>query len=353
MSGRPEGLRERLRTLRALDVEVAARAALAVALPLLVLVALGRVEWLAYASFGAMTALYGRSERYRVRMRTVTLGGLTLLACITLGLVLAVTLAPLWLVVVGLVAVIAGGILVSAAGGLFPATPIFFVFAFAVCAQTPTPTDEVPARLLVAVATAAFAWALTMSGWVLRRAGGAQSELMFKPLRAGTALRHAAYRDPRVWLTIGQNVIGALLAGGLAMLVGIGHPYWAVVSVVAVIPPPGAAHSISRAIHRILGTCLGVIVTGLVLFPDPPVGVLVAVIVVSQFGAEILVGRHYGAALLFITPLALTVAHLAAPVPVTGLLVDRAVETALGGVIAIALVLLARWLVPRRPHTLA
>jgi uncharacterized membrane protein YccC len=141
-----------------------------------------------------------------------------------------------------------------------------------------------------------------------------------------------------VWLSIGQMVAGSLIAGGLAILAGLGHPYWAVVSVVAVLPPAGARHSTSRAFHRIFGTTLGVGITALVLLPGPPVWVLILVIAIGQFGAEILVGKHYGAALLFITPLALTVAHLASPVSVTGLLVDRVVETALGGAVALVIV---------------
>ncbi|HSP74931.1 MAG TPA: FUSC family protein, partial [Cryobacterium sp.] len=67
---------------------------------------------------------------------------------------------------------------------------------------------------------------------------------------------------------------------------------------------------------------------------------------------EILIGKHYGAALLFVTPLALTVAHLAGSVAVPTLLVDRVVETALGGAVAVLIVLAARGLVrlgERRP----
>ncbi|WP_158251222.1 hypothetical protein [Cryobacterium sp. Y11] len=42
------------------------------ALPLTVLVLTGQLGWAAYAAFGAMTALFGRNEPYRVRLRTVT-----------------------------------------------------------------------------------------------------------------------------------------------------------------------------------------------------------------------------------------------------------------------------------------
>jgi len=48
-AGKPETLLERLRSLRALDVEVASRASAAVVIPLLLLVAAGHVDWAAYA----------------------------------------------------------------------------------------------------------------------------------------------------------------------------------------------------------------------------------------------------------------------------------------------------------------
>ena len=59
-----------MKSLRALDLEVASRASIAVVVPLVVLVLLGRIDWAAYASFGAMTSLYGRNEPYRLRART-------------------------------------------------------------------------------------------------------------------------------------------------------------------------------------------------------------------------------------------------------------------------------------------
>ncbi|TFD59978.1 FUSC family protein [Cryobacterium suzukii] len=329
-------------SLRAFQFEVASRAAVAAALPLTVLVLTGQLDWAAYAAFGAMTALFGRNEPYRVRLRTVTVAGALMLAIITFALILALVEAPLIVLTAGLVVVIVAGIVVAAMAGLFPATPIFFVFGYAVIAQLPTPGDEFWPRLTVAVASAAFAWLLTMSGWLLRRVAGRRGPDLYKNLVHGALTRPAAIRDRRVWVSVAQNVVGALAAGSLALAAGIGHPYWAVVSVVAVLPPPGAKHSVSRAFHRMIGTTLGVGLTALVLLPGPPVAVLILVIALGQFGAEILIGRHYGAALLFVTPLALTVVHLTSPVPVPALLVDRVLETVLGSVIALAIVLLVR-----------
>ncbi|WP_395245884.1 FUSC family protein [Agromyces sp. MMS24-K17] len=337
-----------LRELRAADIEVAARAALAAAVPLAILLAVGRVEWAPYAAFGGMTAIFGRGEAYRGRLRTVTVAAVALVASVALGISVALAGAPVPLTAVALVVVLVAGTLTANVARLGPPTALFFVFAVLVCASVPTPADEAWVRLGIAVASAAFAWALTMSGWVLRRLAGRSGQAPFKPLRAPRPVRRAALRDPAVWLVIGQQVAGGLVAGALALAFGIGHPYWAVVSVVAVIPPAGAAHSLSRAWHRVLGTAVGVVVTGLILWPDPAAWVLVLVVAVAQFGAEVFVGRHYGTALVFITPLALVVAHLGQPVPVEALLVDRLVETVLGCAAGILAVLAGRAIRPTR-----
>ncbi|WEO76686.1 FUSC family protein [Cryobacterium sp. SO2] len=339
---RPESLRQWARSVRALDLEVASRATLAMVVPLIVLVIAGRVDWAVYATFGGMTALFGRGEPYRLRARSVSIAAVGMLGSIGFGLVMAAIGAPLALLTLGLMAVIVLGVLLISSTGLFPGTPLFFVFAYTVCAQVPTEPGDVLPSLLVGAAGAAFAWLVTMSGWAVRKAAPERSAALFKALPRRPRINRAAYRDRLVWLSIAQMLVGVLVAGGLAILAGIGHPYWAVVSVVAVLPPPGARHSTSRAFHRIFGTVAGVVLTALILLPGPPMWVLILVIGIGQFGAEILVGRHYGAALLFITPLALTVSHLASPASVSELLVDRVVETALGGAVALVIVVITR-----------
>ncbi|MGN7797985.1 FUSC family protein [Leifsonia sp. 22587] len=329
------------------------RAALAVAVPLSVLFAVGRLDLTAYATFGAFTALYGRNEPYRYRVRTLTVAAIALLASIAAGIGLAVAGEPLPLVAVALVVVVGGGTLFVTVFQIVPPQSLFFVFALLVCAAIPTAPADVLPRLGLAAVSAAFAWLLTMSGWAIRRIPGASQGLLARSglvteLRRRPGIDTAALRDPRVWLTVVQNVVGVLLAGGIALAFGFGHAYWAVVSVVAVIPPARAAHSISRSLHRIVGTVVGVAVTAVLLSWSPPAAFVIAVIVVCQFFAEILVARHYGAALVFITPLALSVSHLANPTPIGTLVIDRVLETVLGAGIGIVLVLLARGFERRR-----
>lgn len=336
-----------------LSVEVGLRAGLAVAVPLLLLFAVGRLDLTAYATFGAFTALYGRNEPYRLRVRSVTVAAVCLLVSISLGVVTAVLGEPLWLLTLLLVVIVTAGTLVATAFQLLPAQPLFFVFALVVCAAVPTSAADALPRIGLAAAVAAFCWLLTMSGWVVRRLAGRErlerrNTVLLKELRRRPVVDRAVLRDPRVWLTIAQNVLGVLIAGGIALTFGLGHAYWAVVSLVAVIPPARAAHSISRSLHRISGTIAGVALTALLLFWSPPALFVIGVVVVCQFFAEILVGRHYGWALIFITPLALSVSHLATPAPLATLVVDRVLETVLGAGVGILLVLLARWLERRQ-----
>ncbi|MET0976720.1 MAG: FUSC family protein [Leifsonia sp.] len=337
----------RTSALRGLDVEVALRAAIAVVVPLTVLVIIGRLDWAAYGAFGGMAAIFGRRERYRMRVRTVPAAAGGILVSVTAGTVLAAAAAPLWAEAAVLVGVIVLGILLIAVLRMAPPTPLFFVFGLLVCASVPTAPSEVLPRLLVAVLSAAFAIAVSLSGWSLRRALGPRGAAAFTPLSPIAPLRPEALRDRTVWLNIAQNVVAAVAAGAVAAGLGIGHPYWAVVGAVAVVPPPGAAHSLARAWHRVIGTLGGIVVAGLILWPSPPVAVLVIVVGVAQFAAEVLVGRHYGAALLAITPLALVVSYLSHPVALDGLLADRVVETLLGCLAGVVVVLLARSIGPR------
>ncbi|NNC11783.1 FUSC family protein [Planctomonas sp. JC2975] len=334
----------RIPRLRGLDVEVAFRAAVAVVVPLLILMAIGRLDWGAYAAFGAFTALYGRSEPYRQRVVSMTVAAVGLVLCIAAGSLLAAAAAPLWGVALVLIAVTTVGTLVAAAIDLLPRGPLFFVFALLVCAGLPTPVSELGQRMLVAVLSAAFAWALGMSGWVLRRLTPGRLSRVYRPLGRVTT-RRSIVRNRRVWLAVVQNGTGALAAGGIAVALGIGHPYWAVVSLTAVIPPPHGPNSTVRAIERIVGTALGVGAAAVLLVPNPSDGVLVVAIGVCQFVTELLVGWFYAAALVFITPLALSVSELGRTTAVGPLLGDRLLETVLGAGIGLILVVIGRWVV--------
>jgi uncharacterized membrane protein YccC len=68
--------------------------------------------------------------------------------------------------------------------------------------------------------------------------------------------------------------------------------------------------------------------------------VIVLMVIVLQFAAEMFVLRHYALALIFITPLALLMTELAAPSDPSALMVDRAIQTAIGALVGISVVYL-------------
>jgi uncharacterized membrane protein YccC len=92
----------------------------------------------------------------------------------------------------------------------------------------------------------------------------------------------------------------------------------------------GLQLQVVRGVNRILGTMGGLLLAwGLLLVPMDSIAV-VLVLAVLQALTELLVARHYGLALLFITPLALLVTQRADPQQMNSLLQARLLETIIG-----------------------
>ena len=79
---------------------------------------------------------------------------------------------------------------------------------------------------------------------------------------------------------VARYAIGVLLAGSIAAALGIGHPYWAMVSAVVPISAGAFAAGLARGTQRILGTTLGVLLAAGVLLLDPSALVIVLLVAV-------------------------------------------------------------------------
>lgn len=139
-----------------------------------------------------------------------------------------------------------------------------------------------------------------------------------------------------------RYVLATAVAGSVGTVLGGVHPYWAMVAASASLGGPHRRARYVRGTHRVVGTLLGVLLAWPVLALAPSGLGLVVLIAVLQIGAELLVGRNYALALLFITPLALAMGQLVSRAPLGPLLLDRAVETVLGFVVAAAAMELVR-----------
>lgn len=132
--------------------------------------------------------------------------------------------------------------------------------------------------------------------------------------------------------------VGVAVAGGCALgaAVGGGHPYWIALSAAAVLQSTNAGMTLRRALHRTVGTFVGLLGAAAILAPDPPVGVLVAAVVVLQFLTASVIAASYGVAVVFITSLALVQLEIAHPSFGADVAGARAVDTLLGCALGLA-----------------
>ncbi|MGP5364792.1 FUSC family protein [Brachybacterium tyrofermentans] len=312
------------------------RISLGLAIPMVVLLLTDHVAWAMFVGFGAFTGIYSRYEPTRMRFHRQALAGAMLTLCVTLGAALArfgESLSPTaesWTtILVG--AVVAGvAATVVLARGLKPGGAIFPLFAVAAVGAAP-PAAPIWVAFLVAGASASLCVVLGLLGhWAGERHPGAD-------VRPSTE----TWSRGQLGAEFSRFAIAAAIAGTLGLASGLPFPYWAQIAAIAPLTAPGRTLQLERGLHRILGTTLGVVTTAFLLsFPAEP-WQLVVWIVVLQFLAEMYVMRNYAFALLFITPLALLMVQLGHPQPVGPTLQARVLETAIGAVVGIAVVVVA------------
>ena len=305
---------------------VALRVGISVLVPLLTVLAVGHPGWSVYAVFGAFTSFYGRNHVHLSRAAMQASAGATLAVAIVLGVLVGSLESRAWVAVPVAAAVAAVGAVLAAAQDWHPPGPLFLVFAFGAVASAPHALSDVPVAAVVAGLSSLFALLVGNVGSVVRRQRS-------RPAR----LAHVWSWEPL------RYALAVAVAGGTATAVGIGHPYWAMVAAVAPLSAEGVTAQLVRAGHRIIGTLLGLLISAVLLAPELSPYATVLVVAALQIVTELLVGRNYGLALLFITPMALLMGQLAAARPVGQLLFDRGVETVIGAAVGGALVLGEAW----------
>ncbi|ADU49907.1 FUSC family protein [Intrasporangium calvum] len=320
---------------------VALRAGISVLVPLLLLVSIGRPELTPYAAFGAFTSLYGRAHRHTDRTGMQAIAGVALVASVTLGVAVSLAPASQWLVVPVGALLAAWGSLTSDAYRWHPPGPLFLVFGFAVCAMVPAQPMDLLVAPAVAGASGVFSLLVGHVG-ALRDPASWARPVLPRP-RFGDALEPTGSRAHLL-----RYLVAVTASGALATTSGWEHPYWAMVASVVVLSGPDLASRFVRGLQRIIGTLLGVGVAAAVLAWAPHEGAgAVLVIAGLQMLAELFVGRNYALALLFVTPLALLMGQLLAPSPVGPLLRDRLLETVLGALVAMVVLLTVPDRLPR------
>ncbi|MBS43392.1 MAG: FUSC family protein [Nocardioides sp.] len=312
----------------------AVRVGLTLLLALLPLWALGRIDLSLYATFGTFTGVYGGPARVPGRWRRQVAPGAVLVSAVAVGSLVGTLDARAWWAVLAGASFAALGAGLSDRLGWVPPGPLFAVFAVGACSTVPTDPATVPLAAGVALGAATLALGL---GLLEQRLLGPTSTT--GPARPSPPTPEVSRRR----LRHAARSASAAAAAGLVMTVsGVGHPYWAMVAAVVPFVRPDVHAQVARGLLRVGGTAVGVLVAaGLLALDLPPLGAIVA-LALLQVAVELVVMRHYGLALVLITPLALQAVALAHPEPVLDLLGARLLETAVGAAIGVLVALATR-----------
>ncbi|MGP3635792.1 FUSC family protein [Streptomyces sp. 24-1644] len=154
-----------------------------------------------------------------------------------------------------------------------------------------------------------------------------------RELRARSAvLRALAPGSPLLPIAV-RTLVGCGLAGYVCAALGVGRPYWAIVTA-ASLYQANVTLSWNRTLQRTLGNLVGVLVFAAVL-PVSRTGplALIACCLFFNFAAEALITRNYWLGSIAVTPMALLVLEFGGTHPAGELIGDRVVDTLVGAVV--------------------
>ncbi|MEV7323198.1 FUSC family protein [Streptomyces sp. NPDC093970] len=191
------------------------------------------------------------------------------------------------------------------------------------------PADTDPGRLRD------WAHRLRGTGRVPRVAGAADD------LLGVDAERAAAPRPP--WRRLGplgplaaRTALGCALAGYAALALGVGRPYWALVTA-ASLYQANTTLTWSRGVQRVVGNLIGVLVfAALAPLAHLHPAVLVSSCLALNFGAEALIGRNYWLGSVCVTPMALLITEFARTQDSGRLITERVLDTLVGALVGFA-----------------
>ncbi|MFD8815412.1 FUSC family protein, partial [Streptomyces sp. NPDC059627] len=204
--------------------------------------------------------------------------------------------------------------------------------------------EHLVVRAEVALAAPADADPRLLRDWarVLRgtgrvpRVAGADDDLLGFDAERAVPQRPLWHRLGPLAPLAARTVLGCALAGYASLALGVGRPYWALVTA-ASLYQANVTLTWSRGVQRVVGNLLGVLVFAAVgplahLHP----AVLVLCCLAFNFGAEALMSRNYWLGSVCVTPMALLVTEFARTQNAGQLITERVVDTLVGALVGFA-----------------
>ncbi|MCL6452806.1 MAG: FUSC family protein [Alicyclobacillus sp.] len=303
-------------------------------IPLFVASLLGRPETGLLCTIGGFASLYVVDEPLRRLGLRLFIVALALAASFALGTVSA---GSIWVMASAFALTGAASTYFARSLRLPPPGAFFFLLACAIGTGLPVHPGAVDQRVGFALIGSGVAWVVTMAGrWLaIRRAAPCGSTTRDHQMPAVTALRAGLTWNNGALPAALRVAIGVFAATWIAHGLGSARPYWVPVGCAAVLQGTNVQATVHRAVQRALGTSLGILVAGAILELNPPGVILAVLVLILQTVVELFIVRNYGLAVVFITPLALTIAEAAhidvsVPVLVSARLLDNWVGCAIG-----------------------
>ncbi|MGW1216106.1 FUSC family protein [Streptomyces sp. NPDC002499] len=133
-----------------------------------------------------------------------------------------------------------------------------------------------------------------------------------------------------------RTALGCALAGYVSLALGVGRPYWALVTA-ASLYQANIALTWTRGVQRVVGNLAGVLVFAAVVpLAHLAPAALVLCCLAFNFGAEALMSRNYWLGSVCVTPMALLVVEFAGFQEPGRLITERVVDTLVGALVGFA-----------------
>ncbi|PSL00106.1 putative membrane protein YccC [Murinocardiopsis flavida] len=170
----------------------------------------------------------------------------------------------------------------------------------------------------------------------------------------GDSLRSALSSDSLILPTALRMAITVSIAGLIGIALGFERYYWISMTTASVLQAGNVVLTVNRGTQRALGTLLGVFIGVGLLLLDLSLPVTIALVAGFQGLTQLVVSRNFFFASILLTPMALMLAHTAAPYPVDMLAESRVLDTVLGSVVGMvgAVLLWRKASASRLPQTI-
>jgi uncharacterized membrane protein YccC len=299
-------------------------AALASGLPLLVGAAFDHLEFGLVSSLGGLVFLYLPPTPLSHRMVFLMAASFGLSACYALGLLshfVPVLMMPVLVFIAILVTMLCRFYQVGVPGSLF------FILAAAIAAYSPVPIAQIP--LMVGLLTMGTVLACLIAFFYSVHTLRLRAPVAVQPLPAPT-FDFVIFDSVVIGLCVGVSL-------ALAQLLQMEKPYWVPVSCLAVIQGSSLRAVWTKKVHRVAGTGIGLALAWAILLLPLDKWSVAVIMMILAYIIETAVVRHYGFAVIFITPLTILLADapMLGHAPIGALIEARFLDTCLGSLVGL------------------